>query len=433
MNNHMKTIKWNLLLLATLLFAGCSNDYDSIFDLSPDERGEQVLQKYVDVLQGAPNGWLMHYYSMPDEMGGISYVMKFDETGHVTMNWSIRDDLQTSNYSTKMLEKPMLIFDTYCNLSKLCDPDMGLGGENEFAFLSLSADEDTIFMEERVKKDPVMLVKATNTAWEDILLYPTQARRLTRLEEEVHPFYYNLHVNGWDSPVMMTYYDNRQFANFIYEEGGKNIYQPIGINFTHEGFELSKTLTRNGVSVRRFKFDEAKQVHIVADEGCQGEFAYETTPAAAIDGFANMYFSSGHFGEQSLYCSPKATELFKDIRTDQKFLGISYSPFGGFWSELRMVFEDYSNISLGNPEFIITGENTVMMKSDGSLSSWAFTEEELEEIANRPATKELIKYLLAPEGWTIVTYYVENEYNRYFYLVSNLNPEVYFGFGDQFQ
>ncbi|MGN0048571.1 MAG: DUF4302 domain-containing protein [Bacteroides sp.] len=430
----MKTRQWNpIWMLAILLFAGCSNDYDSLFDLSPDQRGEQALAQYAEVLQNAPNGWLMHYYSSPQEMGGITYVMKFDKSGRVTMNWSIRDDLQTANYSMKMLEKPMLIFDTYSNLSKLCDPDMGLGGENEFAFLGLSADQDTLFMEERVNKDPVVMVKASDTAWEDILRYPAQSDKLMRLEEDVHPFYYNLHVEGWDSPLTMTYYDNRQFVNFIYREEGKNCYQPISMNFTHEGFELSRPFTRNGISVRCFKFDEAKQVHVVTDAGCRGEFVYEATPAAAVDGIADMYFSAGHFGEQSRYCSPKASELFKDIHPEHPFMGISYDPYGGFWSKLAIVFDDYSDIRLDAPEFTVTGENTVRMASNGIYTSWYYSEEEMETIMSRPAAQELLRYLLAPEGWTVIPYYIENEYNRYFYLISNLDPEIYFGFGGQFE
>lgn len=426
-------MKTNILIMISLLAlcAGCSDAYDGVFDLSPDERAQAKLNEYTTVLQGSEHGWLIHYYPRPQDMGGFSFVMKFNEDGKVTMNWGIRDEEQTSLYSLKMIDKPMLIFDTYCNLTKLADPDMGMGGENEFSFLRISEDKDTIYMEERVKKDPVILVRATADTWEGIKEYPKQTIILKRTDEPEVPFYYNLKVEGWKSPVMMTYYDNRQIVNLFYYEDGVSKQVMMGINFTHDGFELHSPLTQEGISVRSFRYNPETNEHIVTDPGVTGKFSHETTGATDIKGIAQYYFGPGNFGEYSTYISPKAIRLFGKMSPEDTFQGISYDPYSDTFSSLSIILAG-GYINFNSPKYEIIGENSVLMKAAGTYTSYSYSEEQIEAIMGTTEGKLIREFLLAPEGWTIVPCYMPNQYSRYFYLISNKDPEVYFGFGDMF-
>lgn len=426
-------MKTNILLIISLfaICTGCSDAYDGVFDISPDERAKAKLNEYTTVLQSSEHGWLTHYYPRPQDMGGFSFVMKFNEDGKVTMNWGIRDEEQTSLYSLKMIDKPMLIFDTYCNLTKLADPDMGMGGESEFAFLRISEDKDTIYMEERVKKDPVILVRATAATWEGIKEYPKQTKILKRTDEPEAPFYYNLKVEGWKTPVMMTYYDNRQIVNLFYNEDGVNKQLMTGINFTHDGFEFRVPFTREGISVRSFRYNPETNEHIVLDSGVTGKFTHETTSATDINDIAQYYFGPGNFGEYSTYISPKANRIFGNMNPQEKLLGISYDPYSDNFSSLTLVFAS-GTINFNKPQYIITGENSVKMEASDTYTSYVFSEEQVEAIMGSPEGKLIREFLLAPEGWTIVPCYMENQYSRYFYLISNKDPEIYFGFGDMF-
>lgn len=426
-------MKKNIFLLLSLLAicAGCSDEYDGVFDLSSDERANSKLNEYATVLQGSEYGWLTHYYPHPEDMGGFSFVMKFSKDGKVTMNWSIRDEMQTSLYSLKMIDKPMMIFDTYCNFTKLADPEMGMGGENELAFVRMSEDQDTIYMEERVKKDPIILVRATAEVWEGIKNYPAQAQILLRGNGTEVPFFYNLHVEGWDSPVMMSYYDNRQIVNLFYKEGNENKHMIMGVNFTADGFEFHTPLTRNGISVCSFRYDAVTNEHTIVDAGVKGKFAHESTGATDIDGIAQYYFGPGHFGEYATYVSPKAVRVFASMNPEGTLQGMSYDPFSDSFASLSVEFTN-GNIRFNNPKYVVIGENSVKMTADEGYTSWNFSDEEINAMMESETGQQLRATMLAPEGWTIVPCYMANQYNRYFYFISNVDPEIYFAFGDMF-
>lgn len=424
-------MKKYILLSFLVGLMACSDTYDGVFEQSPDERTEAVLNEYKEVLLEAENGWLFNYYPRPADLGGFTFVMKFAEDGNVKMNWSIRDEEQTALYSLKMVDKPLLIFDTYSIFSKFADPEIAMGGENELAFVRISADRDTIYMEERLKKDPVTLVRASATAWGDIKLYPAQMRVLQRVEEKVVPFYYTLNVEGWESPVLMTYYDNRQVMTLFYREDGENKHLTMGMNYTKDGFQFHKPFTLNGISVRSFRYDADKNEHVVTDNGVDGKFTYQATCPVVVDGLAELLFSPGKFGDNSCYASPKAQEIFGEMAGVHKFQGLFYSPYGGFFSDLSLSLGD-GNIKFDSPNYIVTGENTIRIEAAETYSSYYYTPEQLQEMVSTDAAKLVREYVLSQDGWTLVPCYFENEYNRYFYLISNKNPEVYFAYGDMY-
>lgn len=426
----MKRYKLFLLVCITALSISCSEEYDSVFDKSPDERANELVNKYKSVLIGSEHGWLFHYYSKPNELGGYSFLMKFNDQGVVTMNWGIRDEMQEAQYSCKMIDKPVLVFDTYCNFSKLADPNPPyMGGENELCFIGMSVAGDTLYMEERVSKEPVTFMRASATAWEDIKKYPMQARLIERRDEKVVPFYYNLVVEGWSSPMTMTYYDNRQVANLIYNEGGEDKFVTIGINFTHEGFEFHHPVEQNGIKVRSFRYDEASNNHIATDAGVKGRFIYQTTCAAKVPGMAERFFGAGKFGTNSVYASPKFMSKFEGLNPSAKVIGISYSAYGSSFSDLSISFDNWTTIRTATPTFTPVGTNTIIFGNNGNYTSYDYTDEEIVQIMTSDTGKEFENILLSENGWTIVPFYLLNEFSKSFYLVSNDDPEIYLCFG----
>ena len=421
-----------------LLTAACDNDFESEFGLSPDERTAIVLNDWKETLVSSEHGWLTHYYPNPEMLGGFSYVFKFQDDENVLMNWGIRDDLNESPYSLKMFEKPLLVFDTYSNFSKMTDPQngepgKGFGGELEFVFVNKSINGDTIFLEERVGKDPMILVKATSQTWEDIKQYPTMTELLERRNENVVPFYLNLSVEGWDNKVNMVYNADMQKTRLTYSENGVSKMVEMPVNFTHQGFEFHHALEFNGVKVRSFKYDEALNQFQILDHGVNGSFSYENTSPSAIHGAFDKYFSNGNFGTWSTYISPKIQEQFSDLSAEAGLSGFTYSSYHKGFDDrsIKVSFENGDDFEIKISNYEKTSENTLVMHfGKYDVQSWSdFTQEEVDEIMESEKGQLLYNILFGSKGWTIIPVFTP-EYGATMYLVSNEDPEMYIYFGD---
>jgi len=418
-----------------VLFAACDNDFESEFDLAPDERTEIVLNEWQDALTSSEHGWITHYYPNPEFLGGFTYVLKFDENGSVVMNWEIGDTPDESLYSLKMFEKPVLVFDTYSIFSKMTDPSIGkpgqgFGGELEFAFVKKSVAGDSIYLEERVSGDPLVLVKAEAVAWENIKKYSDMAALMERRNEKVVPFYLNLFVEGWDTKVNLVYNEDMQKTRLTYTENGEAKAIDMPINFTHEGFEFHHALEFNGIKVRSFKYDEAKNEYVVLDNGVTGAFKYDTECHSVFDGAYEIFFGGNKFGGYSQYASPKMMEAFKDLNPNAGFGGIGYTPYySGTWSIRSAVinFDDWTDIGIKISEFEKIDENTVVWHFGSyKTSGWGvdYTEEEINAMMDSEAGQKLYNILFSEKGWTIVPVFLA-EYGSTNYLVSNEDPEMY--------
>ncbi|HHV84683.1 MAG TPA: DUF4302 domain-containing protein [Petrimonas sp.] len=416
------------LLIALLAATSCRNEFDSVFDKTPAEREAESIKKWKDALISSPDGWLVHYYPNPEILGGFSFIMKFNDKGEVTMTWSVRDETKTSLYSVKVMEKPMLIFDTYTLLSKMTDPEMGnpgqgFGGENEFAFLSMSANGDTIYMQERQKADPFVLVKATAGDWENIKEYAGMEKILQRVGDDVVPYFYNLKVEGWGTTgVTMSYYEDMQRANLMYKANGKDTLVIMGVNMIHNGFQFRKPLTVNGVSVRTFIYDPATKTHKAVE--AKGGFNYETKFMAEIKGMWSTFFAPGKFGGYSTYLSPAARLLF-DVIPGNPVSFIKVDPYSTSDSHIAIIFENWSGLRLFCTFDKKTESETRIVFKDYDTSSWAdYPYDEAKAIMESPKGQKAKDVLFSAKGWSIVPVYLA-EYGSMCVFVSNEDPTVY--------
>lgn len=431
--------KTNLYIICFVLaiLSACTNDFESTFDKAPDERSGEALKEWKIALLDSEHGWLSHYYPNPELLGGFSFIFKFKEDGFVDMTWGIRDTLDNSLYSLKMMEKPLLIFDSYSIFSKMVDPELGItgkgfGGENEFAFIRKSENGDTIYLEERVSGDPMILVKAAPTTWDDIKKYPASEKLMQRRNESIVPFYLNLSVEGWSTKVNMVYNDDMQKVRLTYTENGEAKVMDMGINYTHLGFEFHHALEFDGIKVRSFKYNESLNQYDVLDEGVAGAFKYETLCPSVIQGATDIFFPSNGFGGYSNYISPKLKQEFANLNPNSGIGSFSYCPYGSpTWSMryFKINFEDWNDIEINISEFEKTSENTVVMHfGNYDISDWSdFTEEEINEMMGSETGKKLYNILFSTKGWTVVPVSTI-QYNDSFYMVSNEDPEMYMFF-----
>lgn len=428
----MKKVSLYILVSIAGLLMSCTKEYEGVFEKSPDERSSAVLSEYKEVLLSSPYGWIVNYYPNPEMLGGFTYVFKFDGNGTVKMNWGLRNqDDDEALYSIKMIEAPILSFDTYSIFTKMKDPDMGVygkgfGGDNEFVFLRMSANKDTIYLRERLRnKDPMVLVKASATTWSDIKKYPAMSSILQRTNEKIVPFYYNLTIEGWSSPVTMTYFDDQQLVNLFFKENGKDTIITMGCNFTADGFQFHHALERNGIKVRSFKYDEALNQHIVTDKGVTGRFSYSTNCASAIKGAAQRFFGPGTFGSDEGYVSPKFKAVYGGLNPEGNIKYCAYSSYGSSWANyFEIVFDNWSSAKMNVANYELTSENTVSL-TFSSYYEWdgGFSQ----QIMETPLGTQFRNLLFSPKGWTVVPVSFVT-YGAKCVMVSNEDPEIYIFF-----
>jgi hypothetical protein len=435
----MKKLNIYIISFILLAFAACDNDFESEFDLSPDERANEAVKEFKEALTASSEyGWLTHYYPNPDKLGSVTYMLKFEETGTVNVNWDYYDFPDEAEYSVKMLEKPLLIFDTYSKFSRMTDPEIGkagkgFGGELEFGFIRKSADGDTLYLAERVNEDPMVLVKATAETSTQLREYAKYTEHLERLNEKVVvPFYFNLSVEGWDTKVNMVFSGDKIIAFLNYVDGGETKRELMPVNFTHEGFEFHHPFVLNGIGVKSFKYDEAKNQFDVTDAGVSGTFKYEGVCPAHLDGMTDKFFGPKIFGGSVKIFSPKLFNLIDGIYPEAAFSYASTDTYVMPWwpRSFALNFSDGSILKIA-VNYVKETEDIVKIEFLNYKTGWSAPFDDLAYIEGLMATEkgQAIKALItSTKGWTIVPIELK-KYGSSYCIVSNEDPEMYMTFG----
>lgn len=157
--------------IAAALFSACKKDESHVFNQTPDERLNEVLNKYQSELSGAGNGWNGVLY--PKGGGAYFFYLKFNDANRVQMisdfDSASAVAVKESSYRLKALQQPSLIFDTYSYIHVLSDPDpsvnggtVGAGLLSDFEFyFNDSTTADTVKLTGRINGSKMVLTKAT--------------------------------------------------------------------------------------------------------------------------------------------------------------------------------------------------------------------------------------------------------------------------------
>ncbi len=140
----MKRYIYILFAVAAVVFAGCDNEYTSNMDNSVEERYDETVSGYYSELQGAQYGWIGQ---LPTSKGYYQFWMTFDNKGQVQMlsdNYTSplvnKTTPSTSLYSIKQFQRPTLVFETYCYLTILSDPNAAISGGSSTTNRGLETD-----------------------------------------------------------------------------------------------------------------------------------------------------------------------------------------------------------------------------------------------------------------------------------------------------
>ncbi|MFB6454138.1 DUF4302 domain-containing protein [Chitinophaga sp. Hz27] len=164
---------YKLIFVISVLVTGCSrSDVDLVFDKTPDERMSAQQQQYLQMLTQAQYGWKVT--NTTGLKGNFGFYMSFDFGGNkdrVGMVSDVNDTssavVQVSAYRVKLVNAPILSFETYNYIHLLSDPNpavsggvvgQGFKGDNEFEFVRTTP--DSMFLVGRKFRTSMILVKA---------------------------------------------------------------------------------------------------------------------------------------------------------------------------------------------------------------------------------------------------------------------------------
>lgn len=162
------------MCLLLLVLAGCGrSDVDLTFDQTPNERMSELQREVKQQLIEAQYGWRV--LSSTLTKGDYGHYMDFDANGEKDRVRMVSDIngitsgiVRTSGYRVKLINAPMLSFETYNYIHELADPDPnviggeygnGLKADIEFELKRTTA--DSLFFIGRRYRSQLVLVRAT--------------------------------------------------------------------------------------------------------------------------------------------------------------------------------------------------------------------------------------------------------------------------------
>ncbi len=241
-----------------MMVYACKKETDAVFIKSPDERLNDTLHKYQDLLTGAPYGWKALIYPAGAPNSVFGFYLRFNDSNRVQMlsdfDAASLQTLRESSWRLKALQQPCLIFDTYSYIHVLCDPDgshnggqdgVGLGSDFEFAIDGLYG--DTLALSGRLHNSKALLVKASAEERDSYLQH-----RISRDIDSIHTMltYFKKLVtanNRYDVRVNTALHQ----VNFTWVVSGKARSVTTGYYYTPGGIGLSPAFDDSSNNILR--------------------------------------------------------------------------------------------------------------------------------------------------------------------------------------
>ena len=240
--------KYIYMCLAACLLVSCSQEEEAVYGKgnSYAKRTGETSTEYVNLLEGATNGWLLSMYvGTGQQYGGYNYILKFHQ-GKVTALSEATTEEDTSLYTLNFSEKSILTFDTYNKvLHQFVEPSAlfpeGKIGDNQLVIQSY---ENGVFTLKGQRSNNLMTLRKLEGEATAYLTKIRERQSLFRVSDA-----YPVTINGKEVDFELQP-SNRQFIAregttvikkaYIYTENGFKLYEPITIaGNTFSEFTLS--------------------------------------------------------------------------------------------------------------------------------------------------------------------------------------------------
>lgn len=240
--------KYIYMCLAACLLVSCSQEEEAVYGKgnSYAKRTGETSTEYVNLLEGATNGWLLSMYvGTGQQYGGYNYILKFHQ-GKVTALSEATTEEDTSLYTLNFSEKSILTFDTYNKvLHQFVEPSAlfpeGKIGDNQLVIQSY---ENGVFTLKGQRSNNLMTLRKLEGEATAYLSKIREKQSLFKVSDA-----YPVTINGKEVDFELQP-SNRQFIAregttvikkaYIYTENGFKLYEPITIaGKTFSEFTLS--------------------------------------------------------------------------------------------------------------------------------------------------------------------------------------------------
>ncbi|MCZ4695464.1 DUF4302 domain-containing protein [Ancylomarina euxinus] len=273
------------LLIAVISFISCNDDdFESVFEKSPEERIAEANKKYKDLLTSSEFGWETNYFAVSESsMQGSTMIMKFNADGQVSILGDHTKIRETSEYIIHQEASTQIKFSTYNkNLTWLATPDRynpeGMGGEIEFVFISST--EDEIIMEGKVNKGKLIFKKTNRT---ELPFWNFQAIKDQLLALKSNGFM-AFQIEGDSKNKYGFEFDaSNNNASISYNADEQLFKEERAVIFTTEGLIFNEPLILNGKEVSSLSYTgEIEKVEVAPNSGDKeyniktaGDFIYK--------------------------------------------------------------------------------------------------------------------------------------------------------------
>lgn len=246
--------------LATL--QSCTFEDDEKFSDSAAERINKTVADDKTLLESAPAGWTLHYYTGRQYTGGgYTMLMKFSG-GKVTVASDYTDPTATatSSYDIAVDQGPVLTFNTYNSIlhqrAEVSQNNVeGEQGDFEFNIMNINADKDTITLKGKKYDNYMLLVRN-----EDSMDWTGYLRKIQDIKDNMW-YTYNI-VSGTDTIGSMTLDPDTRRATF----GSDNSQVSTPYYVTTEGVAFPFSVNIDGTDTDRLKVNAADST-MTAPEG----------------------------------------------------------------------------------------------------------------------------------------------------------------------
>ncbi|MDR2564302.1 MAG: DUF4302 domain-containing protein [Prevotellaceae bacterium] len=278
-------MKKTYYILLALALASCMKENENLFDASSADRLTAALNESTEILVGAPNGWLVHYYAgVGDEkVGGVSHIFEFGADGWVGITSELaHDSTYRSLYRVLPEQGAVLTFDTYNPVFHYFSEPQGFDkihgeqGDYEFLISEISADE-VILKGKRYGNRVVMRPFISNKTKEQ---YLSEVRAL----ENVLDAYSDLEVYKDNQKIGSGYYLGVHEAYHIkYAVApGDSVEKSFYAAYTPDGITLYQTENIAGVEVSKFRWDVSKHAYIGMGEASNLSIRADASPKYSL-------------------------------------------------------------------------------------------------------------------------------------------------------
>lgn len=266
-----------MALPAAMLSSCGASEEDDLFPESAAQRLNHSVNYWKELLTSSPNGWAMEYLPDDGAYGGFVYTAKFTgEDAEITAStisfasatgesWPAGTVVK-SKYIVKAEQGVILSFDTYNNIFHFWSepisttyPD-GYGGDYEFVFNSVSADEDTIQFTGKKHGNKMLMYRLEDQDAQGL------ARDLTKMRNIMMSLNFtDFEVDGRNYPVSFS---NNQLLITDTIDDSNSVSSPLF--FTKSGFKLYEPEEINGQKFQNFEFDDSRGAFVAKENNTVG-------------------------------------------------------------------------------------------------------------------------------------------------------------------